>query len=551
MSLGKLVRSICFACLLLTGSFGNAAAITLQSGATTCPDNYCILLRGTGFDGSTYVDVRALAGAEIIAQYWPSQITLGSEGSLQTLQFAVTTPSLRDLLDAEGLRFYVVSPTAGYQFAGPVQVRRTATNVPPTVSISASPASGVSVGTPVSLTANTFDSDGTVTSVSYSANGQPIGTSTAGPNFPITWQPTTSGTFQIVGIAVDNNGAPATSQALSFSVSAVPSTVIGSGGSNLIWYYIGPESSGCAREDYAIINDYHRQLPSELGGQTKESVRSYVRRLLASMHANGQRRLRLGVYAGAGINTGVLDSEGVATGTVQDFLPGLPSRYLQNLSQFLSDIRDAGFVEVLIAAHWIGQAPFEWTGGYRPDLADAWWQMIQQIHGTASNSKLAFKIDLANEMAPVRSTGSQRDINWNRFARELWLRYVQAFGASTSVGFSFPTNRTSRVANIPNVYGSTRPSVFDFHLYEDIEGLLNFTDIELDRLGLTLTPIIIGESFYNDLPSARAIRATAQQRNRTVLFAVQWPLAPPRSPDDCGQADLVPLEFGNYATEGL
>jgi len=95
-------------------------------------------------------------------------------------------------------------------------------NVPPTVAI-VSPAEGASFTAPANITvlANASDSDGTVASVSFYANGQPIGSDTASP-YSVAWANVPAGTYTLTAVATDNQGATTTSAAVHITVNAVP-----------------------------------------------------------------------------------------------------------------------------------------------------------------------------------------------------------------------------------------------------------------------------------------------------------------------------------------
>jgi hypothetical protein len=91
-------------------------------------------------------------------------------------------------------------------------------NVPPTVSIT-SPTEGATFTSPASLTvtANAADSDGTVASVAFFANGAPIGTDTTSP-FSAAWNNVTAGSYTLTAVATDNQGAMTTSAAVHVAV---------------------------------------------------------------------------------------------------------------------------------------------------------------------------------------------------------------------------------------------------------------------------------------------------------------------------------------------
>jgi hypothetical protein len=98
-------------------------------------------------------------------------------------------------------------------------------NALPSVSIT-SPAAGASFvpATPLSLTANASDSDGSVARVEYYANGVKLGQSTVAP-YTVAWTPVLVGPYAIVAVAVDNVGGMAASPTINISVNATLTTV--------------------------------------------------------------------------------------------------------------------------------------------------------------------------------------------------------------------------------------------------------------------------------------------------------------------------------------
>jgi hypothetical protein len=93
-------------------------------------------------------------------------------------------------------------------------------NVPPSVSLT-SPGAGQSFVAPASipLGAMAADSDGTVASVTFYANGAPVGMASASP-FAILWNPVGVGQYTLTALATDNQGA--TTMSGSVSVTVVP-----------------------------------------------------------------------------------------------------------------------------------------------------------------------------------------------------------------------------------------------------------------------------------------------------------------------------------------
>ena len=97
-----------------------------------------------------------------------------------------------------------------------------AANTPPTVTITG-PTEGASFIAPatVSVSAAAADSDGTVASVAFFANGLPIGTDSASP-FSVTWANVTSGSYTLTAVATDNQGATTTSAPVHITVTVIP-----------------------------------------------------------------------------------------------------------------------------------------------------------------------------------------------------------------------------------------------------------------------------------------------------------------------------------------
>ncbi len=90
----------------------------------------------------------------------------------------------------------------------------TATNAPPSVSLSA-PASGT-VGVAVALAATAADTDGSIARVDFYSGATLVGSDTTAP-YTLAWTPTAAGTFSVTARATDNGGALATS---------VPATIV-------------------------------------------------------------------------------------------------------------------------------------------------------------------------------------------------------------------------------------------------------------------------------------------------------------------------------------
>ena len=108
-------------------------APVLTSGQTVDYDRYAIQLYGDNFDSSCYVDIYSISGSNILHSVLPPSVTFLPGTTSQMLSFRINDPTLQNLLATQGLRFYVVSPNANYQFSGPVTLTRSpaSTSEPP------------------------------------------------------------------------------------------------------------------------------------------------------------------------------------------------------------------------------------------------------------------------------------------------------------------------------------------------------------------------------------------------------------------------------------
>ena len=101
-----------------------------------------------------------------------------------------------------------------------VAVTVSAPNTPPSVALTA-PASGATFVSPATLTlsANASDTDGTITSVTFLANGQTVGVDTTSP-YSVSWGPVGPGSYTLVAIAIDDRQGATTSSNVFINVVA-------------------------------------------------------------------------------------------------------------------------------------------------------------------------------------------------------------------------------------------------------------------------------------------------------------------------------------------
>lgn len=99
-------------------------------------------------------------------------------------------------------------------------------NTPPIVAVT-SPNAGATIvaGTLYNLAATAADSDGTVASVTFLANGSLIGTATSAP-FAVSWRPTVAGSYNLTALATDNLGSQAVSSSVAVTVTAASAPTV-------------------------------------------------------------------------------------------------------------------------------------------------------------------------------------------------------------------------------------------------------------------------------------------------------------------------------------
>ena len=215
----------------------------------------------------------------------------------------------------------------------------------------------------------------------------------------------------------------------------------------------------------------------------------------------------------------------------------------------MTDVKAAGFGEVLFR--------FFPTGNINPSqsnfdsgLVDEYWNLITQVRPAVVAAGIQYRLDLGVELAPRDSNSAvvfpvsdrykyPENANWSRAVRDLWQRYVAAYGRSDTVGFSFftdtnPDNQRWRVRHMRYVYEGNYPYLYAVDIYptdtinaadkfiqlhdamvrEDTDGSLGFRDFGW----------IIAEVNYEDPIVAADISSAIAATGRTVFYLTQWPL---------------------------
>lgn len=318
--------------------------------------------------------------------------------------------------------------------------------------------------------------------------------------------------------------------ALALGFGASDASAFGRGGSNYNFFAI----DGCYREDFGVLKNFH---------VATDIIRSDLER----MHQNGQRRLRIGIFFGRGLNSGTL---------IDSSSGGLPAQYVSNLAGLIALAQQVGFVEFAIALHPNGpNDTASWSGigiqwnALDQSLLDENWGVLVSIMPVLRASGALYRVDLGNEFYVPRVSGRFGVDKATRYMQIFWERYRQNYTLSETTGFSVRPSEAGRLSSARLVYGNTPPHLMDVHLYDSPGDTLRAADRGLREAAYDGVGLVVGESYYNDAGSAQEIAATAPQLSRTVFWVMQWPLSR-NSP--CADVNVAPpVDFSNYINAGL
>ena len=117
-----------------------------------------------------------------------------------------------------------VSATSTATFTNVTLRGPSSTNRPPSVTLTA-PATNSTFTAPVTITfaASASDADGSVSRVTFFANGQQVGSDTSSP-YGATWSSVPTGTHNLTAVATDNDGATTTSGTATITVKSATTT---------------------------------------------------------------------------------------------------------------------------------------------------------------------------------------------------------------------------------------------------------------------------------------------------------------------------------------
>lgn len=339
------------------------------------------------------------------------------------------------------------------------------------------------------------------------------------------------------------------------------------GGSNYLWFGDDGACRADSREAFGLVARYHETIAGQ------GAVRAIAQQQLATMRERGMRRLSLGIYF-------MHDAAGGGT-LVDSADPAQVAQAVANISALLADVRATGYREVLFRFFPTdninpSQPAFPSYGSINyAARVDEYWNLVRQVRPALVASGLAYRIDLGVELAPRDSNPTwipERDRykypaneTWSRTVRTLWQRYLAAYGAEDTVGFSFfvddDQNRArSRVRHMRYVYEGRYPPVFALDLYAGelydegakfrlMDGFM--TSQNPDGANWGRAGWILSEAYYEDPLAAEAIAAAMADTGRLVLYLTQWPL------DRAGSCEVPhvnvapPFDWQVYPAAGL
>jgi hypothetical protein len=310
-----------------------------------------------------------------------------------------------------------------------------------------------------------------------------------------------------------------------FSPSQPPPLPAGLGGSNYLTYHL---DAPCYREPYGVVYNY-------------DTASATINSQLQQMYNNGQRRLRIPIFHGRGIDTGsVMDSTG----------GNLPPRFRANLANLFAAIKATGFLELEVSFNpQGGNDPTKWTT-FSADFYQENWNLIQNLHPIIAGAGIPYHIDLSNEGIPPAGFAALL-----QYSQQLWNDYVSTFGSNDTLGFSIIAD-AAHVSQVSVVYGPSAfgnhgsPQLFDIHIYNDAGISFQSAFTALNGQGYQGVPWIIGEAFYNDANEASALRQAVNSTVQKVLYLTQWPETADQSCDPNVNV-APPVTFSNYQAQGF
>jgi len=451
----------------------------------------------------------------------------------------------------------------------------------------------------------------------YNSNGWKTYTIPVGENF--------NGLYQYLIFSGDDDGSQVNQNVKYRNVilkqranfPALNSKVAKRGGSNYHWfkakYNSNPADLREILHKYAIIKNYHKSYNEATDSVNEINdgsfIRDIVKEQLAEMHLRGQERLRIGIWHSRSQwsteNSPFYFYTQGRKGKRGNWIY-LKPKYLNNIYNFMVDIKEAGFSEVMFAFFPSGpNRPTTWKnfGGadsYQtainatfngnqlittitdPNNEPIWvenWRVIKQVKTMLDASGMNHIVDLSNEgvhrtpipkigtgaspqdyMCPQGTSDTSPDcIHYqsraDQLLRHVWEKYINTYGSNSTVGYSIISRSGSdfneRKNTLASIYSnSVYPDKYSIHVYDGEAS----TDNAYSGLNSALQwfknngrpSVIIGETDYNDATTASGFIQAMKQNNYGIEYISQWPVD--RS---AGYNITHPMQYNKYMNYGF
>jgi hypothetical protein len=296
---------------------------------------------------------------------------------------------------------------------------------------------------------------------------------------------------------------------------------------------------GCDPSGTAILTTYGRS-----------GVRHTVRLQLAAMHAAGLDSLRLLIWNSAqgDDRAGVVSS---ATGRLEQ-------PYRENLIEYLTDVRAAGFDSLTV--DFSPQGPNDPIGNpqhdvYDPSLFAQNWSFIHDIRPLVKQyGPSTTRIDLLSEGAP--SDYWPFKDRMEQYITDMYRDYADSFGTQDVVVSSIAppdpgagntqpdgSHRLQNLIDAVEASGRALPTAFSVHVSTWWQPSAANTLYGLRQVDATLTadgldqPLIVSETVYDDPHLAAAIQEFRRTSSRPILEVQEWPL---RAGSACSGFSVAP-----------
>lgn len=225
---------------------GQAAPVV----SLTASPNPCVAPLGTALCTTTV----QWSNAPPTAQLWTTILETGQ--SALTAGGSTGNVSIPWIVVGKTYRFELRDPSTGALANQIVTGQAAAANVPPTVSLTANPTSGLVAPTTVTLSATAADIDGSVTRVQFFHGSTLLGEDTSLP-FSWSWNITQLGTYAVTAVATDDRGANTSSAPVVLNVA-------------------GPGLGFSLPADYADFAPYRVSSQGFMPGDTQPTWRSVI-----------------------------------------------------------------------------------------------------------------------------------------------------------------------------------------------------------------------------------------------------------------------------------